>query len=233
MPRRKPRSAAVSLAFRLTRLARAIGLERVLLRFLLNTSWVASRLAYEISSERIGPLFDTSTRGVTEELLARTIAPGAAVLDLGCGGGRLTRMAAQYGGTIVGVDLSPENLERARAAGVPDNVQYHCGDAREILASRHFDVVLLVHVLEHIDDPDAFLRLLRAQASKVIVEVPNFEADALNSVRAAIGTQFYSDADHVREYTPNVLRKQFERNGWRVVEQEIRGASIVAVASPV
>ena len=231
MPRRKPRSAAISLAFRLTRLLRAIGLERFALRVLLKASWVCTRLAYEISSERIGPVFETSTRGVTEELLARTIAPGSVVLDLGCGGGRLTRMAARLGGEIVAVDLSPANIERARAYGIPPNVEYICGDARDVLLRRHFDVVLLVHVLEHIENADAFLQLLRTQASKTIIEVPNFEADALNSVRVAMGAPFYTDADHMREYTPAILRGQLERNGWRVVEQEIRGASIVAVAS--
>src|ERR1051325_7549759 len=68
MPRRKPRSAAISLAFRLTRLLRAIGLERFALRVLLKASWVCTRLAYEISSERIGPeIGRASGRGRVEK----------------------------------------------------------------------------------------------------------------------------------------------------------------------
>jgi SAM-dependent methyltransferase len=230
MPRRKPRSAVSSIVFRTTRLTRAVGLELRALRFLLKASWLFSRLAYEICSSRIGPEFETTTRGVTAELLERHIPAGATVLDLGCGGGRLTRMAAPFSGRVTGVDLSAANIARAVRDEVPSNVEYQRGDAIAFAAGRHHDVVLLVHVLEHIDDADALLRTLSEQASLIIVEVPNFEADALNSVRLSVGLPFFSDADHVREYTAPILRDQLERNGLTVVEEQIRGASIIAVA---
>jgi SAM-dependent methyltransferase len=230
MPRRKPRSIAVSLSYRLTRLARAIGLETAALRFLLFGSWIFWRLAYEISASRIGPEFENATRGVSVELLRRHIPPGALVLDFGCGAGRLTRMAAPLSGRVYGADRSEANVEAARRAGVPENVEYVCADAREVLAVREYDVVLAVHVIEHIDDVDALLQTMARQAKQIIIEVPNFEAEPLSSVRLALGTPFYFDADHVREYTPAILREQLARNGLRVVELEVRGATIVAVS---
>ena len=219
------------MAHRLARLARLVGLELPALRFFLRGSWLFWRLAYEISSERIGPVFETSTRGIDEELLRRHVPPGGTILDFGCGGGRLTRMAASVAGRVVGVDQSAENIARAKSYGVPPNVEYHCGDAGALLKQQRYDAVLLVHVLEHIGDPDALLSALRDQAAVIVVEVPNFEADALNSVRLALGSPYYSDADHVREFTSKTLREQLERNGLRVLTQETRGASLIAVAA--
>ena len=227
MPRRKPRSIAISLLYRLTRLARAAGLERAVLRLYLFGSWIFWRLAYEISAARLGPEFENAARGISAEILRRHIPAGAVVLDFGCGNGRLTRMAAPFSGRVIGVDRA---VDAALRAGVPANVEYVCGDGLAVLEARHYDVVLLVHVLEHVDDGDALLRTMGEHARRIIVEVPNFEADPLNAARRAEGLPFYTDADHVREYTPEILRAQLERSGLHVLEQEVRGAAIVAVA---
>jgi len=231
MPRRKGRSIIVSLLYRLTRLARAAGLERAALRLFLFGSWIFWRLAYELSAALLGPEFENAARGVSAEILRRHIPAGGVVLDFGCGGGRLVRMAAPFSGRVVGVDRSAANIDAARRAGVPANVEYICGDGAAVLDAGRYDVVLLVHVLEHVDDGDALLRTMGERAGRIIVEVPNFEADPLNSVRRAAGLPFYSDADHVREYTPQILRAQLERNGLRVLELEVRGVAIVAAAA--
>jgi hypothetical protein len=41
---------------------------------------------------------------------------------------------------------------------------------------------------------------------------------------------FYSDADHVREYTVDILNSQLVRNGWQVVENRKRGGGVLAIA---
>jgi SAM-dependent methyltransferase len=231
MPRRKRRSIAVSLLYRLTRAARAAGFEAPALRFFLFGSWIFWRLAYEISSARFGPAFENGARGISAELLRRHVPPGGVVLDFGCGGGRLVRLVAPFSARVYGVDRSEANIEAARRAGVPANAEYVCGDGLNVLAAREYDAVLLVHVLEHIDGSDALLGVLRGRARRVIIEVPNFAADPLNVVRIAAGAPFYSDADHVREYTPEILRTQLERNGLSIVAEEVRGASIIVVAA--
>lgn len=115
------------------------------------------------------------------------------------------------------------------------NVTYILGDARHnlplVLGDRTFDVALLVHVLEHIDDPDLLLKRIREVASTLIVEVPDFEADALNLVRYELGLPCYTDADHVREYSPDILRYQMERSGWVPTLQQRKKESVIMVAS--
>ncbi|MFE1958194.1 class I SAM-dependent methyltransferase [Streptomyces sp. NPDC059479] len=70
------------------------------------------------------------------------------VLDVGCGTGRTTRIAAQqaYDGNVVGIDLSAPMLERARrdaAAEGLDKATFEQGDAQvHPFPDRGFDVIL-------------------------------------------------------------------------------------------
>ncbi|USQ85488.1 class I SAM-dependent methyltransferase [Streptomyces phaeoluteigriseus] len=70
------------------------------------------------------------------------------VLDVGCGTGRTTLIAAQqaYDGSVVGIDLSAPMLERARrdaTAARIDNVTFEQGDAQvHPFPGRGFDVLL-------------------------------------------------------------------------------------------
>jgi SAM-dependent methyltransferase len=73
------------------------------------------------------------------------VAPGAEVLDIACGTGNAAIQAAQAGGTVTGVDLTPELLtagrRRAEAAGV--DVEFMEGDAEALpFEDSSFDVVL-------------------------------------------------------------------------------------------
>jgi SAM-dependent methyltransferase len=230
MPRRKPRSLVISLAYRFMRIARALFGAKSVLRFFLNTAWLAWRFAFELSSDVFGSAFQTDARGVSDELLGEFIPPGATVLDAGCGPGRWTRIAARHAAHVTGVDASPVVIEQARRDTAESNVEYVVGDVRDVIARRHFDVALLVHVLEHIDDPDAFLRMMSAAVGVLVIEVPNFEADALNPVRHSLGCRYYTDADHVREYTPSILREQLLRNDLELVRETQNRGSIIAVA---
>ncbi|MFE9693338.1 class I SAM-dependent methyltransferase [Micromonospora sp. NPDC005806] len=78
--------------------------------------------------------YDAINSGYNEALLAG-VRPGDRVLDIGCGNGQLTRLAARSSGTgrAVGVDLSAPMLDRARASAAAegvDNVEFVRADAQ-------------------------------------------------------------------------------------------------------
>jgi ubiquinone/menaquinone biosynthesis C-methylase UbiE len=75
------------------------------------------------------------------------VAPGEDVLDVGCGTGNAALRAAQAGGHVTGVDLTPELLVEARRlandAGL--DIEYLEGDAEALpVADESFDAVVSV-----------------------------------------------------------------------------------------
>lgn len=229
-PRSKPRLIWLSAAYRLMRIARRVFGETTVLRFLLNANWTTWRFSYELSAELYGPTFQNLTFGVSDDLLARWIPKGGTVLDVGCGYGRLCQMASRYASRVVGIDYDPSVIAHAQETNRDSRVEFRVGDTRTGLPNERFDVVLVVAVLEHIEDVDQLLGDLRHLASRIIVEVPDFEADVLNLVRRDLECVWYTDADHVREYVAPVLQAHLERNGWIPREWRRRGGLVLVVA---
>ena len=95
---------------------------------------------------------------------------GLRLLDIGCGGGLLSEPLAKAGAEVVGIDPSEKNIKtamvHAREQGL--DIDYRVTTA-EALAEQdeQFDVVLNMEVLEHVNDPAAFVHtcasLLRPQ----------------------------------------------------------------------
>ncbi|MCI4340338.1 MAG: arsenite methyltransferase [Thermoplasmata archaeon] len=78
-----------------------------------------------------------------------SLRPGETVLDLGSGGGIDCFLAARRvgpGGQVIGVDMTPEMIERARAAairGAYDRVEFRLGEIEHLpVADASVDVVL-------------------------------------------------------------------------------------------
>lgn len=74
--------------------------------------------------------------------------PGDFVLDVGCGTGILARQVAPHvgsSGKVIGLDLSPDMLTVAQAAGDRENliIEWHEGRAEKLpFSESHFDLVL-------------------------------------------------------------------------------------------
>ncbi len=126
------------------------------------------------------------------------------LLDLGCGDGALLREAERRGfGTAVGIDLSPEQVARARAAGSDVGE----GDALVLLGRgpAAWDVITCVDLLEHLDH-DAVLSLARAVAGALrpggewVVQVPN-------AVSPFFGNYAYGDFTHRTVFTHRSLEQ--------------------------
>ncbi len=88
-------------------------------------------------------------RRVWEDKLVARLTDGARVLELGCGGGapETKRLAQRY--ALTGVDISPRQVERARAV-VPE-AEFICADFTELeLPAASFDAVASFYVFNHV-----------------------------------------------------------------------------------
>ena len=115
-------------------------------------------------------------RPITERLLRSAgIDAGVRVLDLGCGAGDVSMLAAELvgpAGFVVGIDRNQEVLnvarERAREAGLRQ-ISFVRASAEEFSVDEPFDLVIGRYILVHQQEPVALLckaaRLVRPWGS--------------------------------------------------------------------
>jgi SAM-dependent methyltransferase len=124
-------------------------------------------------------------QATTSLLLRAGVMPGDRCVDVGCGGGNVSRqLAGLVGprGSVLGVDLDSEVLALARHDVERDglmNVRFHVGDAT-IIPGQLYDVAYTRFVLSHVGDPAAVLFAMVASLAPgglVIVEDTDFSGN--------------------------------------------------------
>jgi SAM-dependent methyltransferase len=120
--------------------------------------------------------------GGTSALFDRLgVGAGLACLDVGCGGGDVTReLARRVGprGRVVGVDIDAAKLDLARQEAVAQriaNVEFRTLDIRNGEADTEFDLVYARFLLTHLADPAgavaAFGRALRPGGLLIVEDI--------------------------------------------------------------
>jgi SAM-dependent methyltransferase len=103
--------------------------------------------------------------------------PDATVLDLGCNEGWFAHRALDWGATrVVGIDVRASNLRRATLVrdhfGIPEErLRFECSNVHELDVERlgGFDLVLMLGLIYHLEDPFGALRVARALTRGTIV----------------------------------------------------------------
>jgi 2-polyprenyl-6-hydroxyphenyl methylase/3-demethylubiquinone-9 3-methyltransferase len=86
---------------------------------------------------------------------------GLHIADVGCGAGLMCEPLAQRSAQVVGIDAAAKNIAAARlhAAAGGLQIDYRVGEPDAALREgESFDVLLLLEVVEHVDDVQAFVR---------------------------------------------------------------------------
>jgi len=127
------------------------------------------------------------------------------VLDFGCGKGPTSRAASHVlpGWTIDGFDQDDRAL--ATLSAIPGFDRLYAGDPAALPSGR-YDLIVLMHALEHIPSPIDMLALLAgklAPGGRILIEVPDREANPYDLLVA----------DHLLHFDRWSLRSVGERSG--------------------
>lgn len=135
-------------------------------------------------------------------------------LDVGSSSGMLlTRFQEQYGCESVGVEPGEAYRQFSQARGL---TIYHSLDVLTEANEAPFDLISLMHVIEHVVDPVQTLRSLRESRMEpggyLLLEVPNLiEHECL-------------ELSHLYAFTQSALRETVRQSGFRVLWSKAHGS---------
>jgi SAM-dependent methyltransferase len=97
---------------------------------------------------------------------AKHCCVGRRVLDIACGEGYGSRLLANWGAeSVVGVDVAEEAIANAQRYFANEKVVFQKGTAESIteqFEAQSFDMIVSFETIEHVQDPELFLRNMKA-----------------------------------------------------------------------
>ena len=168
----------------------------------------------------------TDPAALTRLVEFTALAPGARVLDCGCGPGLVAAAFLAAGHRVLGVDLSAEMIARARArcAGAGELARFEQRSIFELAPEAPFDAAISRFVLHHLEDPLAFLRaqVARVRPGGVVAASDHTTDPDAIAARWHQQIELGRDRTHTRNLTAGELADAFARAGLvevRLVEE--------------
>jgi 2-polyprenyl-3-methyl-5-hydroxy-6-metoxy-1,4-benzoquinol methylase len=175
-------------------------------------------------------VFETTIRD-RFSVIAKHIAPPAAVLDLGCVDARPARRTGQTSAGAADllfrriVEMNPETLGvDVDAEGVAALVRagYHavCADAQTMDIGRTFDTIVAGEIIEHVENSGLFLRTLGRHlrpSGKLILTTPN-PFYALQTWKIWRHGRPRCHEGHLMWFDPLTLTALLRRTGFKPIE---------------
>lgn len=154
---------------------------------------------------------------------------GKSCLELGCADGEGTKILLKHFNRVVAVDGSEKLINQAKEEIRSKKVSFIHSLFEKLELNKKFDVVILPHILEHIDNPIAILKKSKRFLKRngvMIVDVPNAisihrqvgvlmgmirNEYSLNSADLSIG--------HKRVYDFNLLKRHIRKAGLKIINE--------------
>lgn len=158
------------------------------------------------------------TWGRVQALLSAILPFTPSVLEVGCADGLVSRWVAERVEYLAAIDITEACIERCEALGL-GNAHFGLMDAAHIDdgIDGDFDLIVAMDVIEHLEDPRAFVESVRGKARALFVttpinELPNpraFDIDAYHEPRA-IG----DGSGHIWCFREQSFRALFDEVWW-------------------
>lgn len=83
------------------------------------------------------------------------------LLDIGCGNGKFVFDANKRGYEAIGIDMSPDRIEKGKNIYGFNNSQLRCINVDDFSSEEKFDVITLWDVIEHVESPSMLLESIK------------------------------------------------------------------------
>ena len=186
-----------------------------------SQSRVREEFARQAEALSVAPAFTDAE--VLEKIRAATgPTKTMRILDLGCGPGIVSAALAPHAQEVVGFDLTPEMLEKARQrckeAGL-SNLRFELGRAEELpFADRSFDAVVTRLTLHHFPEPRQVMaemvRVTRPGGRVIVADVVSSENADEAELHNAL--EILRDPSHLQMLSPSALLALITASGLRV-----------------
>lgn len=146
------------------------------------------------------------------------------ICEIGCGSGKvLESLAAIYPNTSFrGFDIAPAAKTFWQGITHP-RVSFTLGDFAEV-DQNHYDLVLLLDVVEHVSNPHEFLLKIRDRGDYFGFHLP-LDLSAASVLREAPLLHVRRKVGHVHYFTKGLALELLDESGYQVVESHYTGAA--------
>lgn len=190
--------------------------------------YAGASLSHEASATKVRTA-GTRPISTVDELKLLSVLPPARLLDVGCGAGQFLLRAQAAGYSAEGIDPDHKSVAFVRETL---NIPARAGSFEVLDARDRFDVIGMLGVLEHVEDPVGFLEAARDRLSargELLVGVPNVHS--LNRRISRLSKHdwdMFLEPGHLYHYGAETLRRLgheagFELLHWQTATITIRG----------
>lgn len=146
------------------------------------------------------------------------------LLEIGCSTGSMLIAAQKKGWLPFGTEIS----EQSASYGIKRHqLNIFIGELCDAhFPGDYFDTVLLIQTLEHLGDPDGYIkecqRILR-KGGALFISVPNFKGITLSLLKKRY---FYVSSQHLFYFSPKSIKTLLSKRGFRITRLNTQGLDL-------
>lgn len=145
------------------------------------------------------------------------------ILEIGCGDGSILNSLSKnsFGKELFGLEISESGVERTRKRNIAGLVECKLFNGYQVpYSDKEFDLVILSHVIEHVEHPRMILTEALRVGNFVFVEVPMEHTIWLKK------DFVFDHVGHINFYTPKTIRNLIQSCEAQVINQIVVTPSI-------
>lgn len=146
------------------------------------------------------------------------------ICEVGCGSGAgLAALRVSYPNVkLVGYDIAPDT-KRFWKEYADKNIIFHTADFINSEPD-HYDILLLLDVLEHVANPHGFLSGVRAYSDYIVIHFP-LDLSALSILRETPLLHVRKKVGHIHYFTKRLALELLDECGLEVIDYHYTGAA--------